>query len=179
MLAGGLGRRAGGADKGLLDWRGRPLGERVAARLRPQVDALWIVANRNAAVYAAWADRVLADQTPGFMGPLEGLATALAACDLDWALLAPVDLPNVPLDLAARLRAALRASGGSLAVAHDGQRRQVLCMLARPALWHGARERLRRGHAAVHSWQDACGVLEVDCSGADGDFLNLNDGLPA
>ncbi|MFN7549961.1 MAG: molybdenum cofactor guanylyltransferase MobA [Pseudomonadota bacterium] len=175
VLAGGAGRRAGGADKGLLDWHGRPLAAAVARRLRPQVDALWIIANRNPAAYAVWADRVLADAVGGFRGPLEGIATVLADCDRDWALFAPVDIPDLPSDLAAHMLRAARAAGAGVAVAHDGVRRQVLCMLARPALWRSARDRLQRGDAAVHTWQDACGVLEVDCSDADGGFANLND----
>lgn len=179
VLAGGAGRRAGGADKGLRDWRGRPLVASVATRLRPQVDALWIVANRNPATYAIFADRVLADAVGGFRGPLEGIATALADCDRDWALFAPVDIPDLPSDLAAHLLPAARAAGAVVAVAHDGMRRQVLCMLVRPALWRSARDRLQRGDAAVHTWQDACGALEVDCSGADGGFANLNDWPPA
>jgi molybdopterin-guanine dinucleotide biosynthesis protein A len=176
VLAGGRGSRVGGRDKGLIAWQGRPLAEHVALRLRPQVDSLWIVANRHAQDYAAWADRVVADAVAGFRGPLEGVATALAACDRDWALFAPVDVPALPRDLGARLLAAARDAGAGIAVAHDGERRQVLCMLARPGLAPSARERLRAGDAAVHSWQDACGALEVDCSGCDGDFANLNHG---
>lgn len=174
VLAGGRGRRAGGADKGLLEWRGRTLVAHVVDRLRPQVDALWISANRSHAAYAAWADRVLPDRTPGFRGPLEGVATALAACDRDWLLCVPVDVPGFPTDLARRLHAAAIAAGAAMAVAHDGQRRQVLCFLARPALGAAARTRLERGDAAVHAWQDASGAIEVDFGDRATDFANLN-----
>lgn len=174
VLAGGMGRRAGGADKGLLAWHGEPLVAHVCARLRPQVDALWIVANRNLARYAAWADRALPDAEPGFHGPLEGIATALSECPHDWALFAPVDMPALPRDLGRRLGDSARVRGSALAVAHDGHRRQVLCMLARPRLAASARARRLQGDAAVHAWQDACGALEVDCTGADGSFDNLN-----
>jgi molybdopterin-guanine dinucleotide biosynthesis protein A len=174
ILAGGRGSRVGGADKGLLEWQGRPLVAHVAARLRPQVEALWIVANRNTAAYAVHADRVLADARPGFHGPLEGLATALAACGHEWLLCAPVDVPGLPGDLATRLHAAAVAQGSDLAVAHDGRHRQVLCLLARSSLAGAARDALARGDAAVHSWQDACGVVEVDFSDQADAFANLN-----
>ena len=174
ILAGGRGLRVGGADKGLLEWRGRALVAQVAERLRPQVEALWIVANRNADAYARHADRVLADERAGFHGPLEGLATALAACDRGWLLCAPVDVPAVPIDLGARLRDAAHARGADLAVAHDGRRRQVLCLLARPALAASARAALARGDAAVHAWQDACGAVEVDFSDQADAFANHN-----
>lgn len=53
VLAGGLGRRMGGADKGLLDYGGRPLAQQVAERLAPQVETLLINANRNREAYTA------------------------------------------------------------------------------------------------------------------------------
>ena len=47
VLAGGMGRRMGGVDKGLVELRGRPMVEWVVERLRPQVDELLINANQN------------------------------------------------------------------------------------------------------------------------------------
>jgi molybdopterin-guanine dinucleotide biosynthesis protein A len=46
VLAGGMGRRMGGADKGLQDLRGQPLVACAIDRLAPQVDHLLISANR-------------------------------------------------------------------------------------------------------------------------------------
>ena len=51
ILAGGAGRRVQGADKAWLDWQGRPLIKQVEARLAPQVQQLWISANRDPARY--------------------------------------------------------------------------------------------------------------------------------
>ena len=53
ILAGGQGRRMGGADKGLVEYRGRPLIEWVLEVLTPQVDELVISANRNLDTYAS------------------------------------------------------------------------------------------------------------------------------
>ncbi|HNP04562.1 MAG TPA: NTP transferase domain-containing protein, partial [Rhodocyclaceae bacterium] len=61
VLAGGLGRRMGGADKGLLNFGGRPLARQVAERLAAQVDTLFINANRNRDAYAAFGYPVVAD----------------------------------------------------------------------------------------------------------------------
>ncbi len=47
VLAGGLARRMGGIDKGLVDLGGKPMIEHVLAALRPQVGRLLINANRN------------------------------------------------------------------------------------------------------------------------------------
>jgi molybdenum cofactor guanylyltransferase len=52
MLAGGEGRRMGGRDKGLVDWRGAPLAQSVLQRLSPQATELHISANRHAQAYA-------------------------------------------------------------------------------------------------------------------------------
>ncbi|HCN68163.1 MAG TPA: molybdenum cofactor guanylyltransferase MobA, partial [Candidatus Accumulibacter sp.] len=54
ILAGGLGRRMGGVDKGLQELHGRPLVAWVIERLAPQVDELLINANRNAQRYAVF-----------------------------------------------------------------------------------------------------------------------------
>ena len=64
ILAGGQGRRMGGADKGLMDYRGRPLVEWVLAALEPQVAEIVISANRHLERYAAYGRRVLPDTLP-------------------------------------------------------------------------------------------------------------------
>jgi molybdopterin-guanine dinucleotide biosynthesis protein A len=178
ILAGGAGRRMGGADKGLLAWHGAPLVAHVASRLRPQVAAIAISANRNLEAYAPFADRVLVDAVGGFRGPLAGIAAGLADCAQPWLLCVPVDLPLLPSDLAARLRVAAEAAGAMLAVAHDGGRRQVLCALLRPALAASARDALARGDGAVHSWQDQHAALEVDFSDQAQAFANFNRFTP-
>lgn len=177
ILAGGRGSRVGGADKGLLAWRGRRLVEHVIDRLRPQVGPILISANRHAETYAALGATVVADARPGFPGPLAGIAALLAASPAEWLLCVPVDVPGVPLDLGRRLQAAI-AGNVRLAVAHDGQRRQVLCLLAHRDLAHSAASALARGDAAVHAWQDAVGRVEVRFDGPPDAFANLNQLAP-
>ena len=53
VLAGGLGRRMGGLDKGLQELAGRPMIAWVIERLGPQVDELLINANQNGERYSA------------------------------------------------------------------------------------------------------------------------------
>jgi molybdopterin-guanine dinucleotide biosynthesis protein A len=173
ILAGGRGTRVGGADKGLLEWRGRRLVEHVLERLRPQVDAALINANRHIGTYAALGHPVVGDAVPGFPGPLAGIGALLAASPAEWMLCVPVDVPGLPLDLGRRLSAA-RGGGHALRVAHDGQRRQVLCLLAHRSLAESAAAALARGDAAVHAWQDAVGVVEVDFGDVPTAFANLN-----
>jgi molybdopterin-guanine dinucleotide biosynthesis protein A len=103
VLAGGLGRRMGGADKGLIEYQGRPLIEWALAALASQVDEIFISANRNLDRYAAYGYRVLPDTLPDFPGPLAGVLAALEAVDTGWLLVVPCDTPHLPADLASRL----------------------------------------------------------------------------
>ena len=61
VLSGGQGRRMGGVDKGLVQWCGMPMAERVCRQLRPLVSELLVSCNRNPERYAAFCDRTLAD----------------------------------------------------------------------------------------------------------------------
>ncbi len=74
ILAGGHGSRMGGADKGLIDYQGRPLVEWGLAALAPQVGEIVISANRNIERYAAYGYRVLPDTLPDYPGPLAASA---------------------------------------------------------------------------------------------------------
>ena len=120
VLAGGRSTRMGG-DKALAPLAGRPLVAHVAARLAPQVDALFLNANGDAARFACLGCAVVADAAPNAGGgPLAGIAAALRHAlsqRCDWLATAPCDAPFLPLDLVARLAAAAGASGAPLAVA--------------------------------------------------------------
>ena len=99
ILAGGMARRFG-SDKALAEIDGRPMLDHVAARMRPQCDAL-MVAGRD------WPglERIDDFPTPS-LGPLGGLAGALAFArshGFAAVLTAGCDLPDLPLDLRARL----------------------------------------------------------------------------
>lgn len=138
LLAGGRGQRMGGADKGLLDWHGRPLAAWVLDAMRPQVDRVWISANRNRERYAALGAEVLPDEQ-AFAGPLSGVQTALhrAAGAWDWIWLAPCDLPTLPAQLCAALHAARGEAPAVLPRTPDGRLQPVHALfstqLAAPA----------------------------------------------
>ncbi|MGA7982585.1 MAG: molybdenum cofactor guanylyltransferase MobA, partial [Chromatiaceae bacterium] len=102
ILAGGMARRMGGQDKGLVHFSGRPLIEWVIEALRPQVRALLINANRHREIYAAYGCPVVADDIDGFQGPLAGFASAMAAAATPWIVTAPCDGPFLARDLVER-----------------------------------------------------------------------------
>ncbi|CAI3787885.1 Molybdenum cofactor guanylyltransferase [Pseudomonas sp. MM227] len=95
LLAGGRGQRMGGRDKGLIDWHGRPLIEHLQQRVRPVTDDLIISCNRNYPRYAAFADRLVHDDSSDFPGPLAGILAGLAAARHPLLLVLPCDVPGV------------------------------------------------------------------------------------
>ena len=133
VLAGGMGSRMGGVDKGLQPLAGEPLAHHCVRRLQAQSGGapglIAINANRNAEVYAAWGCPVWADDIDGFAGPLAGFQTALQHCagpsasatdapkGCRYLLTVACDTPRFPLDLLARLAQALEREGADIAVA--------------------------------------------------------------
>ena len=79
VLAGGLARRMGGGDKGLLPLGGTTVMGEAIARLAPQVDALAINANGDPARFGG-VHPVIPDTEPDRPGPLAGVLAGM-----DWA----------------------------------------------------------------------------------------------
>ena len=107
VLAGGMGRRMGGVDKGLVPLAGRPLVAHVLERLAPQAGAIIVNANQNRDRYAAYGHPVVADEVGGFAGPLAGLHAGMTAATTPYVVTVPCDSPFLPGDLVARLAAGL------------------------------------------------------------------------
>lgn len=103
VLAGGLGRRMGGVDKGLQLFQGQALAARALQRLAPQVGAVAVNANRHLDAHAAWGVPVWPDADDRFAGPLAGLLAGLRQARTPWLVCVPCDCPHFPLDLVARL----------------------------------------------------------------------------
>ncbi|HUW38933.1 MAG TPA: molybdenum cofactor guanylyltransferase MobA [Rhodocyclaceae bacterium] len=173
VLAGGLGRRMGGGDKGLLLFRGQPLVAHTIARLAPQVDALIINANQNREAYAAFGHPVIMDAVGNFAGPLAGLHAGLCACATPLLVTAPCDSPFLPLDLVARLHAALQETDAQLAVAQTGGRTQPVFALCRADLRDNLILYLEGGGRKVDAWYAALRVTEVPFD-EEAAFANIN-----
>lgn len=173
ILAGGQGRRMGGADKASLRLAGRSLATHAVDRLEPQVERLAISANGDPARLSALGLPVLADDQP--QGPLSGVLAGL-----DWAaplgatslVTVAVDTPFFPGDLVPRLILASDPSG--IALARSGGDDHPTF-----ALWPvGLRDDLRAflssgAKASVRAFADARGAGRADFPD-DGAFLNLN-----
>ncbi len=174
ILAGGLGRRMGGVDKGLQLLAGKPLVRHVAERLAPQVGKLLINANRSQADYATLGYPVVADSIPDFAGPLAGLHAGLAVADTSWVLTAPCDSPHLPLDLAERLLAGAVATGSGLAIARAEDRVHPVFCLCRRDLRGELEAFLHGGGRRVKQWCEENGVAIVDFDDQPTAFRNFN-----
>lgn len=131
VLAGGLGRRMGGVDKGLSLLDGETMVEHILRRLTPQVGRLIINANQNHDTYAGFGHPVVGDRIEGHAGPLAGLEAGLAACTTPYLLTVPCDSPFLPADLVSRLAACLTAHKASIAVARTGEQLHPVFSLIR------------------------------------------------
>jgi len=177
LIAGGRGRRMNGRDKGLIAIDGQPLAQRIAERLRQRLRPaeLLIVANRNPARYAQWADRVLQDETPGFLGPMMGLYTALKHSRTPWVFVWPGDAPVVCAQLVDGIRRSMAAQPQTPihVPVDEADRMQPLFGLYHQQLLPTLEAAIAAGHLALGRWARAqrhttVPVEESDC------FINLN-----
>ena len=180
ILAGGQATRMGGGDKGLRMLAGRRLLDHVTDRLRPQVAAMALNANGDAARFAAFGLPVLPDTLPDWPGPLAGVLAGM-----DWAaeqgagavVSVAADTPFFPRDLVARLQSAAGPSGLALAATREGGK---LWLHPTFGLWPVAlradlRAALTGGLRKVVLWTDRhdAGTAEFSTDPFD-PFFNIN-----
>ena len=172
----------GGGDKTLRQIGGATILARVIATMARQCAGLVLNANGDPARFSAYRLPVVADDVPGFQGPLAGILAGLdwvAANrpELAFAVSAPTDTPFLPSDLVARLVAARLQAGADIACARSASGAHPVVALwpvaIRGALRHAlVDEELRkvgrftqRFHLAYADWAAAA----VD------PFVNVNE----
>lgn len=180
ILAGGLSRRMGGGDKGLLMLGGQSLLGRVCDRLEPQVAELALNANGDSARFGVSLP-VIADTIEGYAGPLAGVLAGL-----DWAaprghshiVTAAADTPFFPPDLVPRLLMASEEAPIALASTPDPQRgmnRHPTFGLWPVALREDLRAALEGGIRKVLAWVEPHGVAYAEFPAEPFDpFFNVN-----
>ena len=172
ILAGGLGKRIGGA-KGLQLLRGKPLLGWVLDSVGGQSGEVLINVNGAPDDYARFGRRMIADRIPGWAGPLAGLHAALRAAQFDLVACVPCDTPFLPDDLLPRLLAAVGADAVDAAVAVAGGKRQPTIGLYRKSVLSGLDAYLHSGGRKVADWQDTLRLNEVVFDNAAA-FANIN-----
>ena len=182
LLAGGLGSRmradGGGVDKPLRLLSGRTLLDHAVARVRPQVGAMVLNANGDPARFAAFGFEIVADAVADYPGPLAGILAGMrwaGARGFADVLSVPTDTPFLPVDLVARLDAARRAAGVTLACAGSGGWTHPVVGLWPVALADALEAALRDGMRKIDRWKAQHGVATAEFAIADVDpFFNVN-----
>lgn len=125
ILAGGLARRMGGGDKGLIKIGGETILDRALSRMKPQCSRMIINANGDPLRFAFTGLPVISDDIPDFAGPLAGILAGLdwAATnepDAEYVASAPGDCPFLPRNLVELLEEARGEENKPLACAKSG-----------------------------------------------------------
>ena len=127
LLAGGLARRMGGGDKGLLELDGQRILDRVIDRARPQVNALLLNANGDPDRFREFGLPVASDVIGDFAGPLAGILTGMnwarrEAPAAKWLVSFATDAPFLPTDMVAQFHNAVAEEGAEIVCAMSQNR---------------------------------------------------------
>jgi molybdopterin-guanine dinucleotide biosynthesis protein A len=174
ILAGGQGRRMGGADKAFLPLAGKPLIRHVLDRLRPQVESVVLSANGDPSRFAEFGCPVVPDEAS--QGPLSGILAALRHAEMLGAthvVSTPVDTPFLPHDFVARLQEAAATAPDGLALARTADGDHPTSALWPVSLAPALAAFLAEGGAKVTRFTNAHGAAQADFPDATG-FMNLN-----
>ena len=181
VLAGGLARRMGGGDKGLIRIGRETILERALARVGPQCAGVVINANGDPARFARFGLPVAADDVEGFAGPLAGILAGLDwlaanAPTIGWLASVPGDCPFLPRDLVRRLHEARVAAGVPLACAKSGDWRHPVVGLWAVDLRTDLRQAVvAEGLRKIEVWTGRHGVALAEWPAEPVDpFFNVN-----
>lgn len=144
ILAGGRGQRLGRVDKAFVEFQGEPLLSRTLHALGADFAEVLLSYNGRDDRVLDSGVRVVPDLRADFPGPLAGLEALLHAAGSEWLLTVPVDLRDIPGDLAETLLRALEPDDAGV-VLRDADGLQPLV-----ALWP-----VRAGRAAATAALDA------------------------
>ncbi|MDB6047764.1 MAG: mobA [Pseudomonas sp.] len=173
LLAGGRGQRMGGQDKGLIEWRGRPLIGYVHEVVRPLTDDLIISCNRNQQRYEAFADQLVSDEQQDFPGPLAGVLAGLGAARHAWVLVLACDAPRIDRTLIEHLLQG--ADGGSLPlmIRQEGQWQPMFSLIP-IRLLPVLRQRWEAGERSLLRALLSQDLRALECAADDPRLTNFN-----
>ncbi|MCK9619992.1 MAG: molybdenum cofactor guanylyltransferase [Methylobacter sp.] len=174
ILAGGRARRMNNQDKGLVNFKGRPMVSYAIAALAPVVDCLLINANRNIDQYRQFGWPVISDRTDSFDGPLAGILTAMDHADADVLVVIPCDSPLIKTEHLQKLLLTRAENNADVAVAFDGVRLHPVFLAIKTSLQTSLQDYLANGHRKVAVWLDRQNLIQVDFSNEPEIFCNVN-----
>ncbi|MGQ7845007.1 molybdenum cofactor guanylyltransferase MobA [Granulosicoccus sp. 3-233] len=174
ILAGGLARRMGGQDKGLITVAGRPMVGHVLQTVQPLVDRCVINANRHLDEYAAFGVPVVRDRLAGHLGPLAGLSAAMETLDTDHVLMCPCDSPFLQSGLCQALLRACMDEDADLAVPHDGERLQPVFLVVQRRVKSSLDAFLAAGERKIDRWFEQLQIAQLAAADYSESFRNIN-----
>lgn len=173
VLAGGLARRMGYMDKGLIVFDGQPLISYALAALTPLVNDVLISANRNQEIYRTFGFEVISDGNDRFEGPLAGILAAMRATSAAILLVLPCDSPRIKSQHLRKLLDALQ-DDVDIAVACDGKRLHPVFAAVKTQLQSDLELYLQKGERKLQTWIEQHDVVKVDFSDTPEIFVNIN-----
>ena len=174
ILSGGLARRMNNQDKGLINYKGRPMVSYAIAALTAIADQSLINANRNKEQYEAFGLPVIADQTDSFDGPLAGILTAMIHANTDVLLVMPCDSPLIKAEHLQKLLATRAENDADVAVAFDGERLHPVFLAIKTSLKNSLQNYLASGQRKLDRWLEQQKMVKADFSNEPEIFININ-----
>ena len=174
ILAGGLARRMNNQDKGLINYKGRPMVSYAIAALTSVADQSIINANRNREQYQAFGLPVVADQTDSFDGPLAGVLTAMIHTDADVLVVMPCDSPLIKAEHLQKLLSTRAENNAEVAVAYDGERLHPVFLAIKTSLKNSLQDYLASGQRKIDHWLEQQKMVKADFSNEPEIFININ-----
>ncbi|MFZ2313523.1 MAG: molybdenum cofactor guanylyltransferase MobA [Methylobacter sp.] len=174
ILAGGLARRMNKQDKGLVNFKGRPMVSYAIAALAPLVDQIVISANRSSEQYRQFGWPVVADQTDSFDGPLAGVLAAMTCVDADVLLVIPCDSPLIKAEHLQKLLVTRAENDANVAVAFDGERLHPVFLAIKTTLKTSLHDYLASGQRKMALWLEQQNMVQVDFSNEPEILSNIN-----
>lgn len=174
ILAGGLGRRMNNQDKGLINYKGRPMVSYAIAALTTVADQAIINANRNQEQYRQFGLPVVTDQTGTFDGPLAGVLTAMIHAETDILVVMPCDSPLIKAEHLQKLLATRAESDADVAVAFDGERLHPVFLAIKTSLKISLQDYLASGQRKADRWLEQQKMVKADFSNEPEIFANIN-----
>lgn len=174
ILAGGLARRMGNIDKGLIELKGQPMVHYALRALKPVVKDIVINANRNQDRYARFGYPVIADKSRNFDGPLAGILSTLLKIESRYLVTVPCDSPLISSDMLKTLINGMKDPEVEICVADDGDRIHPVFLVLKTSLVESLKNYLATGKRKIDTWLYQHHTKEIDFSGNAHCFQNVN-----
>jgi len=174
ILAGGLARRMGGLDKGLVSIAGQPMVKYALDVLTPLVHSVVINANRSIEEYKQFGIPVIPDRLSGHQGPLAGLSAGIDALQSEYVVMCPCDSPFLQSELIQALIEVCIENNADIAVPHDGERLQPVFCVVHRRVEASLNIFLESGERKIDRWFLNHVVHTLDAGSFSPSFLNIN-----